>query len=175
MPTFENNVPPSGRQPSDKADNASATEFRPRRREQWAAAEASQTFDPAPIPPDVKKNIDQRVSEMIRQSRGPDETFFALREWWNTLCRVFFGIPALLRDLFHRNPEEDEEEEDASETTDADAPAERKSGEKSKSRQDDGQKFRQQHRGRRGGRRHNSRGRGGRQQNKPRNDSSDGD
>lgn len=175
MPTFESNVPPSARQPSDKADNGSASEFRPRRREQWSDAEASQTFDPAPIPPEVKKTIDQRVNEMIRQSHGPDETFFALREWWNTFRRIFFGLPTLVSDLFHRNRDDEDDEDENPERTDRESTTEKKSGDKYGPRRDDGQKNRQQHRGRRGGRRHNNRGRGGRQQNKPRNDSSDGD
>jgi hypothetical protein len=159
MPTFETDVP-SAAKPSDKPDKGVATEFRPRRREQWAAADTDETFDPKPIPPEAKKVIDQRVNEIMRQCRGPDETFFALREWFSTARKIILSVPILVRDMIRRPKDEDDEEEDE------DAAPDSESGPRQPDKpqaQGDGQKphSQQQHRGRRGGRRHNRHGGGG--------------
>ena len=182
MPTFETNVPPPARQPSDKTDSGLASEFRPRRREQWANGAMDETFVPAPIPPEVKKSIDQRISEMMRQTRGPDETFFAIREWFSTIKRVLTSLPNLVVDMVRRpGADDDEVETEAGEGPEGSTDTRqqpRQDKPRNQSRRDDGQKPRPQqqqqpHRGRRGGRRHNRRGHGGRNQNQnpPRGDS----
>lgn len=175
MPTFETNVPPAAK-PSDKSDPGLASEFRPRRREQWGSSETSETFDPAPIPPAVKKSIDQRVNEIMRQCRGPDETFFAIREWFSTARRILCSIPALVRDLVSRREDDADDENDETQSDSGESQKPREN--KPQARKDDGQKQRQQqHRGRRGGRRHGRHG-GGRGRQNPgqgRNNSSDGD
>ena len=176
MPTFETNVPPAAKKNPEASDSALSGEFRPRRREQWATAGMDETFDPAPIPPEVKKSITDRINEMMRQSRGPDETFFAIREWFSIVKKVLFSLPKLVSDKFRGKKDEDEDAE-AVEQSETD-PEETVEPKRPQPRNDDSQRH-SQHRGRRGGRRHNRRGRQnpGRDQNResPRNDSRDGD
>ena len=168
MPTFETNVPAASK-PSGKADSGSSLEFRPRRREQWQGAGLDETFDPAPIPPAAKAAIDQRVSDIMRQCRGPDETFFAIREWWSTFRKVMSSLPAFFKDLLHRSDaDDDDDEEEVEEEAEAEEESEQNSSEP-KPRAEYQQKPRQQqqqHRGHRGGRRHYRKG--GPSQNKDR-------
>ena len=92
MPTFEKNN--SAPVPTPETPE----EFRPRRRGEWQGA-FDETFDPAPIPPAVKQSIDRRVNDMIRQSRGPDETLYAIREWLSVAKRVVANLPVIFKDV----------------------------------------------------------------------------
>jgi|GEM_PF-3047722 hypothetical protein len=106
MPTFETNSAAD----TAAAERLAATqEFRPRKRE-WKG-DLDETFNPAPIPPEVKKAIDQRVDNIMRQCRGPDETLFALREWWNGAKRIAARLWDLLTSRLPWRKDEDDEEE----------------------------------------------------------------
>jgi hypothetical protein len=157
MPTFETNVPVSA-PVVEKTE-----EFRPRHRSEWQG-NLDETFDPAPIPPEVKQSIDKRVSDIMRQCSGPDETFFAAREWWSTARKVVANLPAILKDmLLHRDDSASvADEEELEEEAEAEEESETNSSD-SKPVPDAVQDNRpaQQHRGRRGGRRHSHRGGGG--------------
>lgn len=153
MPTFETDATPD---PQAGRTDLAVVEFRPKRRD-WKG-DLDETFDPAPIPPEVKKAIDQRISTMMRQTRGPDETMFALRKWFSTAARIVRSLPALVRALFSRRAEEPE----GAESEEAESPARaaqedsREEPEKAPSRPQNSQNSQgsQRSRGRRGGRRH---------------------
>jgi len=160
MPTFETDAPVN-RTVADKTASVGTVEFRPRHREQWQG-NLDETFDPAPIPVEVKQSIDKRVSDIMRQCSGPDETFFALREWLATARKVMIHLPAILKDvILHRkgsdalaDEEEIEEEEEAEDESEANSS-------EPKPRLESAPSNHSQHRGRRGGRRHSHRGGGG--------------
>jgi hypothetical protein len=174
MPTFEQ----EDKKAALAAQEAAAQqEFRPRRRDGMNRSSLSETVDPAPIPPEVKKQISERIAGMVRQSRGPDETIFTVREFFSDLWAFIRGLPGAVADLFRRGePEEDDEEDEedgdeagegsSPEARDENAPRQRdpqkpREGRQGKPQQDNG-KSRNQRGGRgRGNRRGRGRGRTG--------------
>ena len=167
MPTFETDVPVQA-PAKEKVD-----EYRPSRHGQWKG-NLEETFNPAPIPPEVKASINKRINEVMRQSRGPDETMFAMRGWVSIAKKIVFGLPLIIKDLFVPHKKTEEEEEEAEEEADddkeeteerkprdnrhpqdrhQDRPQDRQGGPQQQQR-DGGQ----QRRNRRGGRHHGRRG-----------------
>jgi hypothetical protein len=108
MPTFETNTDAS----TAAAERlAAAQEFRPKKRD-WKG-NLDETFDPEPIPPEVKKAIDERVNGIMRQCRGPDETMFAVREGYTTVARILARMWRAIVGIFTgRRKEEDEDDGD---------------------------------------------------------------
>jgi len=107
MPTFETDSP----DPSPEKDNSWNEEFRPRRREGKKARSKNDTFSPAAVPEAVKSSISERINEIMRQTRGPDETMFAIREVFNRIGRAFGGVPKLIKKLLGRDDESSLQEE----------------------------------------------------------------
>jgi hypothetical protein len=110
MPTFETNT---GAETAAAERLAATQEFRPRKRD-WKG-DLDETFNPAPIPPEVKKAIDQRIDNLMRQCRGPDETLFALREWWTGTKRIAARLWDLIASRLPWRKDDDDEEEVAEE------------------------------------------------------------
>ena len=100
MPIFEQDSEP----PRNGDGNAGGVsgEFRPRRRDAGGPRQRQETFTPAKIPAKVKGEINDKISDMVRQSRGPDETFFAFREFFSSVVRGLRRIPRLLLSIFSK-------------------------------------------------------------------------
>jgi hypothetical protein len=153
MPTFETEVP------AKPAETEKIDEFRPRKRGEWQGP-LDETFDPAPIPPEVKQSINKRVNDMIRQSSGPDETMYAIREWFSTARKVLVSLPSILKDMILRRKEEDDANEDEiEEEEEAEEESENNSSD-AKQISTDNQYERRRRRSHRGGRRRHGRSNG---------------
>jgi hypothetical protein len=111
MPIFESDSPKAQPAPA-KAD---AGDFRPRKREGAVGPSDVESFDPVKIPPAVKSSINAKISEMVRRSKGPDETMFTLREFWVGVRDFFLGLPSLVKSVFRRPAEDDDDDEEEEE------------------------------------------------------------
>jgi hypothetical protein len=152
MPTFENDNP---RPKQEKGNAEPGADFRPRRHDSRKSGNQNESFIPAQVPDAVKSSINNRINDIVRQSRGPDETMFAFREAWSLICWFFTGIPELFSRLFdHFSPNSEEDENNGTEDYDED-----RNGAGDQDRGPAGQSNRAHRRGRRGGRRR-SRGSG---------------
>ncbi|MBN1404750.1 MAG: hypothetical protein JW942_09835 [Opitutales bacterium] len=98
MPTFETDSPT----PQPEHDGTdSVQEFRPRKRDNKRSQR--ETFTPPEIPPEVKDTINERIGNIVRQSKGPDEKLFAMREVLVFFRKLFDGIGDLFRRRFGKN------------------------------------------------------------------------
>ena len=150
MPTFETNVP------AKPASTDKVEEFRPRKRGEWQGA-LDETFDPVPIPVDVKQSIDKRINDMMRQSRGPDETMYSIREWLSTAKKIIVNFPTIMKDvILRRNDDTDGDEEEIEEEEEAKEESENNSSDAVQRPQQSSGERRRKHR-HRGGRRRNNR------------------
>jgi hypothetical protein len=111
MPTFETDV-------TAKKQNLKADEFRPRKRGDWYGT-LEETFAPTPIPVEVKQAIDRRISELMRKTRGPDETMYSIRGWLSTAKKVIVNLPTIVKDVILRRKDEEDDEEEIEEEEEA--------------------------------------------------------
>lgn len=99
MPTFESD---SKDKPKVKASSDIEQDFHPHRREGAEDGKGrAGSFTPSTIPPEVKDSISERINDMVRQSRGPDETLFALHETMAKVRSVVNAIKDWIWGLFH--------------------------------------------------------------------------
>ena len=91
MPTFFTDDPSDGnksrRVPLITPHTGPGFDYRPRRREGMHRRDQNEGFAPPAIPPDVKEKISARINDMMRKSRGPDETMFVVNEIAGKLSR----------------------------------------------------------------------------------------
>jgi hypothetical protein len=152
MPTFETEVP------SKPTAQSATEEFRPRKRgERYGTLD--ETFDPAPIPPEVKKAIDKRINDMMRQSRGPDETLYSIRGWLTTAKKIIVNLPTIVKDvILRRESDVEDDEEEIEEEEEAEVESENNSSEAPRAAQaPDESRQRRKHRQRHGSHRHYNR------------------
>ena len=153
MPTFETEVPAKP-VAIDKTD-----EFRPKKRGERRGT-LDETFDPSPIPPEVKQAIDKRINDIMRQSSGPDETMYSIRGWFSTAKKIILNLPTIVKDvILHRNTEaENGDDDEIEEEEEAEEESENNSSDASQRPAPTSGEAHRRHGSHRGGRKHYNRG-----------------
>lgn len=115
MPTFFTDDPAADgdkrrRVPLIAPNSGPAADYRPRRREGGRRHDDNEGFAPPAIPPEVKEQINARISEMVRNSRGPDETMWRISEFFSGVGRAASALAARITGR-HDDDEFDDEED----------------------------------------------------------------